>query len=182
MLTASPRPSTDSVCGAGIGAAVGTVEGVGVEPTGGAIEDGRFFRGALLVFVVGLATRFADDFGAVFFAGADGVGLEAVAAGAVLVFLAGAPDVTGAAFTAVSGAETAGTFDREPIFSARDFFGAAGRCAAAGLALAFCAGVALGASAGVDVCAEIRKSSIDVPRFLSPCLSQAGFGPRPLQV
>ena len=30
--------------------------------------------------------------------------------------------------------------------------------------------------------AEIRKSSIEAPRFLSACLSHAGLGPRPLQV
>ena len=54
-------------------------------------------------------------------------------------------------------------------------------------AVAFWTGAGLrdasdGAWACGDAVAESRKSSIDAPRFFRPCLSQVGFGPRPLQV
>jgi hypothetical protein len=59
-------------------------------------------------------------------------------------------------------------------FAFRDVFDEAGDAEVAGAA-------ASGASAP-DSRAEIRKSLRAAPRFFKPCLSQAGFGPRPLHV
>jgi len=98
--------------------------------------------------------------------------------------LAGAADVD---FTAFAGVGPVEAFERAATFSARDFLAGLDGVVVAGLARALCGGASCGwagaaASAGAGACAEIRKSSIDVPRFLRPCLSHAGFGPRPLQV
>jgi len=76
----SPRPSTESDCGAGIGAAAGTVDGVGAASADGAIDDGRFFLGAPVVVADGLPACFAAVFGAPFLAGAEAVFAAAGAA------------------------------------------------------------------------------------------------------
>lgn len=107
---------------------------------------------------------------------------------AAAVFLAGA-----AAVVLVAGAGAA--WVRAETFSASDFAdawllvpvlavflpstlrGAGAAWAEAGVGVA-----SVDADSGVDPCAEIRKSSIEVPRFFRLCLSQAGLGPRPLQV
>jgi len=201
---ASPRPSTESDCGAGIGAAVGTVEGVGAASAGGAMEAGRFFLGALAFRVAGLAALLAAAFTgalaavfagalvAVFLAGAavgsEGAGLEA--ARTSLFFLVAA---TGAVLPEPSAAGADPLFGCVPVFCGVDFLLAGADLPSPAVARALApdtGAVAAGlADASVvvgslvaEACDEIRKSSIDAPRFFRPCLSQAGFGPRPLQV
>lgn len=190
VRTTSPRPSTESDCGAGIGAAAGTVDGAGAASGEGAIEEGRFFLGAPADLGAGLTARLAGAFETVFFADADGAAAGVFAADAVLVFVAAFTGAGAGVFTAVSGVGAGEVFVRVPTFSASDFPGAAGRWGAVGLARALtlwfgagaAVGVALVSSTGAAARAEIRKSSIDAPRFLRLCLSQAGFGPRPLHV
>jgi hypothetical protein len=110
------------------------------------------------------------------------------------VFLAAVPGVAEAGAGAASGFVVVpdDPFACELIFSAKDFFvEPAPWGTAADLAVfdvfddagdAEVAGAAASGAVCPDSRAEIRKSLSDAPRFFSPCLSQAGFGPRPLQV
>lgn len=164
------------------------------------MEAGRFFLGALAfrvaglaallaaAFTGGLAAVFAGALVAVFLAGAavgsEGAGLEA--ARTSLFFLVAA---TGAVLPEPSAAGADPLFGCVPVFCGVDFLLAGAPAVARALAPATGAVAAGLADASVvvgslvaEACDEIRKSSIDAPRFFRPCLSQAGFGPRPLQV
>jgi hypothetical protein len=111
---------------------------------------------------------------------------------AFLAAATGTGDAAGARAASGLSATAEEVLVRELIFSASDLFfdpllrGAAADFAGRGVVVEDGVAGATGPPASFtsppDSRSEIKKSLIEAPRFFSPCLNHAGFGPRPLQV